>query len=85
MQKLELPDWERIRPLHFYITPLKEGIDAVRDELLDMKKHGIDHIQYPLARNEKLQALVIDMVQRDEKCEWILGDQLKIDQIVFLY
>ena len=50
-----------------------------------MKKDGIDHIKYPLANNEHLQALTIEMVNKDEKCEWILGNDLKIDQIKFLY
>ena len=25
------------------------------------------------------------MVNKDEKCEWILGNDLKIDQVKFLY
>ena len=85
MAKLNLHDWEKIRPLCFYIQPLKNQIESVREELLGMKKDGIDHIKYPLANNEHLQALTVDMVTKDEKCEWILGNDLKIDQIKFLY
>lgn len=68
MAKLSLYDWERIRPLYFYIQPLKTQIDLVKDELFSMKKDGIDHMKYPLANNEHLQALTIEMVNKDEKC-----------------
>jgi len=40
MTVLKIKDWEEIHPFSFYLTPLKEAIQSVVEELLGMQKLG---------------------------------------------
>ena len=82
---LKTPNWENIEPLRFYLQPLKEALDAVIKELLHMHKLGVLRIKYKIEENYELERLIIEMVKKDNLAQWLAGDQLKRDQLIFLY
>ena len=49
----------------FYLTPLKESIVRVRDDLLEMRNLGPNRSKYFIEDNEKLHTDVIAMVSAD--------------------
>ena len=62
---LKLPQWEEKPPMAFYLTPLKESIARVRDDLLEMRNLGPNRSKYFIEDNEKLHTDVIAMVSAD--------------------
>lgn len=82
---LKLEDWENNVPMAFYLTPLKNSIKAMREELIIMRSLGPNRCKYYLEDNEPLHALVISMVKNDVTSQWLMGNKLKNDQLCFLY
>lgn len=82
---LKIDGWEDKIPMAYYLTPLRNAIKAMRDELLIMKKKGQNRCKYYIEENEPMHSLVIDMVKKDVTAQWLMGNSLKIDQICFLY
>lgn len=64
--KLENGRWNEIVPFDFYLTPLKDALTKVRNELLDMEKAGPLLCKYIIEQNTQLQDLTKTMVQRDQ-------------------
>ena len=63
--KLENGRWNEIVPFEYYLTPLKNALQKVRDELLAMEKAGPLMCKYIIEENEELMALTKTMVQKD--------------------
>lgn len=82
---LKLDNWEENVPMAFYLTPLRNSIKTMRDELIAMRKRGPNRCKYYIEQNEPMQAYVIDMVAKDVTAQWLMGDKLKNDQLCFLY
>ena len=51
---LKTPNWETIEPLRFYIQPLKDALDKVIKELLEMHRLGHLRIKYKIEENLEL-------------------------------
>ena len=62
---LKWPDWEKIPPLKYYFTPLKESFDAVVKCLLDMRTAGVLRCSYHVEQNSTLLELVRTMIRND--------------------
>ena len=85
MNLLKLKDWKKEVPLHFYLQPLEDSIRTVREELLDMTQQGVLRVRYPCADNDRLHKKVIQMVKDDVIAQYLAGNQLRRDQLCFLY
>ena len=59
---LKTPNWENIEPLRHYLQPLKDALDKVTKELLDMHKLGVLRIKYKIEENLELQDLIAKMI-----------------------
>jgi hypothetical protein len=53
--------------------------------MLLMKKLGLNRCKYRIEENFEMHDAVIDMVKKDTICQWLLGEDLKKDQLVFMY
>lgn len=42
-------NWQASTPMSHYLTPLKESIKLLRDEIEDMRKKTITHCKYRMA------------------------------------
>ena len=82
---LKIENWEKIVPMAFYLTPLKNSIKTMRDELLRMRKLGQNRWKYFIEQNENMHKFIIDMVAKDVTAQWLMGNKLKNDQLCFLY
>ena len=82
---LKTPNWENIEPLRFYLQPLKDALDKVIKELNEMYRLGVLRIKYKIEENKVLQDLIKEMVRKDNIAQWLAGDELKRDQLCFLY
>ena len=82
---LKTEDWREIPPLKFYLLPLWQALDKVEKILLNMHSKGVLRIKYKIEENEELQLAVIEMVKKDNIAQWLAGDKLKRDQLIFLY
>ena len=82
---LKTPNWENIEPLRFYLQPLKDALDKVIKELNEMWRLGVLRIKYKIEENKVLQDLIKEMVRKDNIAQWLAGDELKRDQLCFLY
>lgn len=74
---LKLDDWEKSVPMSFYLTPLKNSIKTMRDELLRMRKLGQNRCKYFIEQNEAMHSYIIDMVSKDMTAQWLMGNSLK--------
>lgn len=61
----KIPNWEKIKPFWYFITPLMTAITKVRKDLLKMHADGVLLIKYVVEENEELKKDVIDMVKKD--------------------
>ena len=82
---LKLENWQENIPVHFFLQPLKDSIIAYREELLQMRARGLILCKYRMEENEEMQDLVLKMVSNDVICQWLIGNELKRDQLCFLY
>lgn len=82
---LKLEDWEDNVPMAFYLTPLRDSIKAMRDEMLRMRSLGANRCKYHIEENQPMHELIIKMVKNDVTAQWLMGDTLKNDQLCFLY
>lgn len=82
---LKLENWEKNVPMAFYLTPLRNAIKAMRDELIRMRKLGQNRCKYFIEQNEAMHKLIITMVSKDVTAQWLMGNKLKNDQLCFLY
>jgi hypothetical protein len=51
---LKIEDWQKIKPFHYYLTPLRNALDAVIKELLNMRKAGVLKSKYYIENNKEL-------------------------------
>lgn len=65
---LKIKDWQASIPLDYYITPLKESIWKLREELIAMRTKTITHCKYRMAQNEEMAGFVNVMVHNDVTC-----------------
>jgi phage terminase small subunit len=82
---LKIENWKDIHPFSFYLQPLEDAVNDVVKELLDMLKAGHLRSKYVLQENTELQDKFIHMVRLDVTCQCLLGDELKQDQLKFIY
>ena len=82
---LKLENWEKTVPMAFYLTPLRNSIKRMRDELIRMKKLGQNRCKYFIEQNENMHKYIIDMVAKDVTAQWLMGNKLKNEQLCFLY
>ena len=82
---LKLDDWENNVPMAHYLTPLKNSIKDMREEMLKMRKLGPNRCKYYVEDNQPFHDLVIKMVKNDVTAQWLMGDKLKNDQLCFMY
>lgn len=82
---LKVDEWEMSIPMDFYLTPLKESIISLREELLDMQARGLILCKYRIEENVEMHERVNKMVANDVTCQWLMGNLLKRDQFCFIY
>ena len=82
---LKTENWREIPPLRFYLMPLWQALDKVEKILLDMHHKGVLRIKYKIEENMELHNAIIEMVKKDNVSQWLAGDALKRDQLMFLY
>ena len=82
---LKTPDWETIEPLHFYFMPLRKKLDDVIQCLLDMNKAGPLRCKYVIEQNTELQEKIIGMVKQDRIAQWVGANEVRRDQLKYVY
>ena len=82
---LKIENWKEIHPFAFYLQPLENALNDVIKELLDMLKLGHLRAKYIIPDNTELQDKVILMVSLDVTCQCLMANQLKQDQLKFIY
>lgn len=82
---LKKDEWEENVPMAYYLKPLQKSIKECRTELLHMRKLGANRCKYYIEDNQPFHDLVIKMVKNDVTAQWLMGDDLKNDQLCFLY
>ena len=82
---LKKDEWQESVPMAYYLTPLQKSIKECRAELVHMRKLGANRCKYHIENNEPFHELVINMVKCDTTAQWLMGDDLKNDQLCFLY
>jgi len=55
------------------------AIKKARTNLLKMHADGVLYIKYIIENNTELKNDVKDMVKKDVKAQWLVGDELKQD------
>ena len=85
LEVLKTPNWKEIHPFAFYLQPLRDALDDVINELLRMRKAGFLRSHYILEKNTDLMEKIVAMVKLDNTCQWLMGDELKRDQLRFIY
>ena len=85
LERMEIANWPEIRSFEFYLSQLKAKYTAFRDVLKVMCKQGKIRWYYDLWRNDEFLNALKDLIDIDLKCEVIIGDSLKRDQLQFLY
>lgn len=73
----KIPNWKKIKPFWYFVTPLMNSVTKVRKDLLKMHEDGHLLIKYTVENNEELKKDVIDMVKKDNITQWLCGDELK--------
>lgn len=82
---LKIPNWKDIHPFAYFLQPLEDAINDVVKCLLDMQKEGHLRAHYIIERNLELMEKVNHMVRTDVTCQWLMGDELRQDQLKFIY
>jgi hypothetical protein len=82
---LKIDNWKNIKPFHYYLQPLEDALNAVIEELLRMRKAGVLRSKYYIENNFELQSRIITMVETDIVAQWLVGNELKQNQLNFLY
>lgn len=54
LKVLKIEKWEEIAPFKFYLQPLKDAINKLRKNLLQMEKNGNLYIKYVIEENTQL-------------------------------
>lgn len=85
LEVLKTKDWKEIHPFAFYLQPLRDALDDVIKELLRMQKAGPLRNHYILEKNTDLMDKIVTMVKLDNTAQWLMGDELKRDQLRFIY
>lgn len=85
LKTMKIPNWLKIRPFEYYLSQMKERIDAARAELLHLHEKGHLWRKYEIPKNKKMQDLVISMCQYDNLIQILVGDERKQDQFEFFY
>ena len=52
---------------------MKDALDKVTKELLDMHKLGVLRIKYKIEENLELQDLIANMIKEDSVALWLAG------------
>lgn len=82
---LKIDNWKNIKPFHYYLQPLEDALNAVIEELLRMRKAGVLRSKYYIENNFELQSRIITMVETDIVAQWLVGNELKQNQLNFLF
>jgi len=82
---LKTDNWENIAPFNFYFKPLRDATDAMIACVNAMRKAGPLRCKYIMENNTELMELTIKMVSADVIAQWVGADELKRDQLNFLY
>lgn len=85
LARFRIPDWEKIRPLKYYLTLLQNKYNEFRNVLKKMYELGRTRWYYELSKNIEFLEALNAMIALDEKCEIIIGNELKQDQLKFMY
>lgn len=82
---LKTPDWQNIVPFHYYMQPLRNRLDEVIACLNAMRKAGPLRCKYIVENNNELYEKTVAMVKADNIMQWVAANDLKRDQLNFMY
>lgn len=85
MKKLEYKEWPH-RPFEkFYIEPLLRSFNILRSNLVKLYSMGFEFWKLPLGKNTVFLKNVVELVNRENIAESILGNPLLRAQMMFFY
>ena len=82
---LKSKDWENIHPHKYYFQPLKDAVDKMQIHILDLNRLGFLRSRYVMKENAELMKRVIHSVACDQTSQWVGANQLRRDQLKFVY
>ena len=65
LKTMKIPNWQKIRPFEFYLTPLNNAINKARTNMLGMHKLGPLRMSYVIENNKELAEDIGAMVSKD--------------------
>jgi len=71
--------------LRYFLHPLKKAWTDMRVTLRKMFKNTVNLVKLPLKKNVELIDNIKNLIVWYEKCEILLGDDLKKDQLMFMH
>lgn len=83
--KLNYKNWKSNKIESFYLMPLQRSFDKMRQRLLCLMVKGINYYRTPLHTNEEFLEDLKEVINCELISEHLLGDQLKRDQLNFMY
>jgi len=90
LQKFTIDGWRDSVALAFFITPLEEAYEHMRSFMLEFVDGTNDRVRWdkirqPIEKNTELMDEIKKLVHREQMCNHLLGDELKREQLEFLY
>ncbi|CAD8174923.1 unnamed protein product [Paramecium pentaurelia] len=83
--KLGYEGWQQNKIESFYLTPLQEAFDKMRNNLLCLMLKGINYYKAPLMDNTQFVEDVKELIDAELIAEHLMGTSLKRDQLNFTY
>lgn len=84
LQKFEI-DTEESKVFKAFVNPVKKAWRVVRSRLKELYKAKIERFKMPLLKNKPIFQALQELIHADELAEMLLGDDLKKDQLKFIY
>lgn len=84
-KKLKYEGWDKNPVEFFYLYPLQQAYNKMRNNLFKLNVKGIDFYRIPLRANENFFADIKELIDIELIAEHLLGNQLKRDQLNFAY
>lgn len=82
---LKTNEWEQIVPFCYYFMPLRKKLDDVIKCLLDMNRAGPLRCKYVIEHNTELMDKVILMTKADRVTQWVGANEVRRDQLKYIY
>lgn len=84
-KKFDYEGWE-LNPFEkSYIFPLQEAFNKMKANLIKLFSLGFDFWKQPIADNSKFLKDIIDVVEKEDHAEYLLGSLLSREQTNFIY